>query len=173
MLLLRPQGVIYAEGYFAQNPCWEEPPITLEMLKRIERLAYAPNYNFLQLQDAENWEDVADYAETSLKNLLILSDGRTWYAIIAKHRFPLASEFVDLAKIPGTPELDWQKILAFLRLKKIKKFSADLRTSTSYRKLKWFLSKYGDQINVEVVKDRIYYDSYFGEEMHELVIRLS
>jgi hypothetical protein len=135
-------------------------------LLKIEREAYPSQ--FQMMQDCKSIEDIADYCECSRRKLLVLGDGATWYALIAKHKKGSA-EFVDVAKLPGTRFLPWEEIIESLRTAKITKIYADLRHNTSYKLLKKFAARFG----ITILKEKEYYDSSFGETMHEMVLRVN
>lgn len=143
-----------------------EAPLTVEQLLRIEREAYPEHLQ--EMQYADDWEDVADYCEVPLKRLVILSDGESWYAIIAKHRLRRA-EFVDLAKIPGAPAVDWLFILTTLREMRIKRIFGDMRDSTSYRRFKEQISL-AESLGVCMTTDKVYERD--GELFHDFVIKI-
>jgi hypothetical protein len=146
---------------FAANPF--ESIIELDDIIEIERQAYPKHIQ--QLQDAEDWEDVADYCEVGLEDLIVFSDGQNWYALVAKHNSN--AEFVDLAKIPGSPIIDWSFIVDSLRNIGIKKIIADAR-APSYRKLMRVFKLLG----LKIIKDKKYYDEDFEEWMHEVIVKL-
>lgn len=143
-----------------------ETPIDLEDLLSIERQAYP--VAFREMQHCSSWQDVADYSETALKRLVILSDGETWYAIIAKHRFGRA-EFVDLAKTPGSPTIDWLFIVRSLRTVGVRKLEFDAREGTSYRRFIQQLELLRGA-GVRLIKDKSFEDR--GETMHAMVVKL-
>lgn len=147
---------------FVANPF--EAPIELEDIIEIERQAYPEHIQ--QLQDVEDWEDVADYCEVDLEDLIVLSDGKNWYALVAQQNSHV--EFVDLAKIPGSPIIDWYFIINNLRSIGIKTVVADAR-APSYKKLMRVFKSLG----LKIIKDKEYYDEDFEEWMHELVIRIA
>jgi len=140
--------------------------ISLKRILKIERAAYPPHLR--EMQDAESWEDVADYAEVPIEQLVVLSDGISWYAIIAKHRFGRA-EFVDLAKVPGAPIVDWFFILRTLRDMGIKKIFGDMREDTSYRRFKQQISSF-ERLGVKMTKDSPY--TMYGETFHDFVVKI-
>jgi hypothetical protein len=144
-----------------------ESPIELEDLIRIERLAYPSQ--FREMQGFDSWDDVADYSAVSLKKLVVLSDGRTWYAIIAKHGFGRA-EFVDFAKVPGSPSIDWLFIVKALRSIGVRRLYGDAREGTSYRRFMQQIDALRSA-GVKVVKDKAFEDER-GEVMHEMIIKL-
>ena len=160
----REQDAARSGWMILRNPY--ETPITLEQLLRIEREAYPEHMR--EMQWAEDWEDIADYSEVPLKRLVILSDGATWYAIIAKHRLGRA-EFVDLAKIPGAPMIDWFFILRTLRELGVKRIFGDMRDDTSYRRFKQQLAQF-ESLGVRMTKDEVYERD--GELFHDFVIRI-
>lgn len=139
--------------------------LTIDSIKEIEMAAYPSQ--FLQMQDAESWQDIADYCECKKKKLVILGD-ESWYAIVAKHRNGYA-EFVDIAKKPNSPMVDWGYILKELLRNKIRKVSADMRHDTSYKILKRKAEAFG----VKILKDKQYFDECFEEDMHEVLLKLN
>jgi hypothetical protein len=141
-------------------------PIELDDILRIEREAYPDQMQ--EMQWAESWEDVAEYAEVPLSQLVVLSDGETWYALIAKHRLGLA-EFVDLAKVPGSPMIDWVFLLNKLRELGVKKVFGDMRDDTSFRRFKEQLDLFSS-LRVKMTKDEPYERD--GEVFHDVVIRI-
>jgi hypothetical protein len=141
-------------------------PISLEAILRIEREAYPEEMQ--EMQWAESWEDIADYAEVPLSRLVVLSDGESWYALIAKHRLGRA-EFVDLAKVPGTPMLDWVFLVNKLREMGVKKVFGDMRDDTSFRRFKQQLELFSS-LGVKMTKDEPYERD--GEVFHDVVIRI-
>jgi hypothetical protein len=143
-----------------------EAPIELEDILRIEREAYPDQMQ--EMQWAESWEDVADYADVPLNRLVVLSDGKTWYALIAKHRLGRA-EFVDLAKVPGTPMLDWVFLVTKLREMGVKKVFGDMRDDTSFRRFKDQLELFSS-LGVKMTKDEPYERD--GEVFHDVVVRI-
>lgn len=144
-----------------------DAPIDLEDLKLIERKAYPAE--FRELQDAETWQDVADYSEVPLRRLVVISDGSSWYAIIAKHRLGRA-EFVDMAKIPGSVSVNWLYILKTLKKLGVRKLEFDARESTAYRRFMEQIEEFQAQ-GVQILKDEPFFDSR-GETMHAVTIRL-
>jgi hypothetical protein len=144
-----------------------EAPIALEDLVRIEREAYPRA--FQMMQGFDDWEDVADYSEVPLGRLVVLSDGRTWYAIVAKHRFGRA-EFVDLAKTPGSAPIDWLFIVRALRAVGVRKIEFDAREGTSYRRFLQQLELLRGA-GVRLLKDEPFVDER-GETMHAMVVKL-
>lgn len=145
-----------------------DAPITLEQILRIERLAYPEPLQ--EMQWARDWEDIAIYAEVPISRLVVLSDGETWYAIIAKYRFGRA-EFVDLAKVPGAPMLDWVFLIQELRRLKIRILLANMRDDTSFRRFKQQLAMF-EEHNVRMVRDEPYEDERTGEIFHDVIIKL-
>ena len=131
----------------------------------IEQSAYPEE--FQMMQDCESMKDIADYCECSLSKLIVLGVPGRWYALVARHKKGTA-EFVDIAKIPGEGMIPWPEVLGALRSTGIKRISADLRDKTSYKVLK----RFGTQFGVTVEREREYYDSCFGETMHEVVLSL-
>ena len=146
------------------NP--HDAPISLEAIQRIEAAAYPEEMQ--EMQWAESWEDLADYAEVPLSRLVVLSDGESWYALIAKHRLGRA-EFVDLAKVPGSPMLDWVFLLTKLRELGVKKVFGDMRDDTSFRRFKAQLELFSS-LGVKMTKDEPYERD--GEVFHDVVIRI-
>ena len=144
-----------------------EAPIELDDLIRIEREAYPSA--FQMMQGFDSWEDVATYSEVPLGRLVVLSDGRSWYAIIAKHRFGRA-EFVDLAKTPGSPTIDWLFIVRALRTVGVRRLYFDARESTSYQRFLQQLELLKGA-GVKVAKDKTFIDER-GETMHAMVVKL-
>jgi hypothetical protein len=144
-----------------------EAPIDLEDLLRIERQAYPAA--FREMQHCEDWQDVADYSEVPLSKLVVLSDGHTWYAIIARHLLGRA-EFVDLAKTPGSPTIDWLFIVRALRSVGVRKIEFDAREGTSYRRFVQQLELLRGA-GVRLLKDKTYEDER-GETMHAMVVKL-
>jgi len=140
--------------------------LALDRLLEIEREAYP--WQLQEMQHAEDWQDIADYSEVPLRRLVVLSDGETWYAIIALHRLGSA-EFVDLAKIPGTPMLDWVYLLTALRELGIKKVFGDMREDTSYRRFKQQLEQ-AAFLGVQLVEAEPYERD--GEMFREFVVRI-
>jgi len=143
-----------------------DAPIELDEILRIEREAYPEQMQ--EMQWAESWEDIADYAEVSLSRLIVLSDGKTWYALIAKHRLGRA-EFVDLAKIPGSPMIDWVFLLTKLRQLGIKRIFGDMRDNTSFRRFKQQLKLF-NSLGVKMIKDEPYERD--GEIFHDFVVKI-
>jgi len=143
-----------------------DAPIELEDILRIEREAYPDQMQ--EMQWAKSWEDVADYADVPLNRLVVLSDGESWYALIAKHRLGRA-EFVDLAKVPGSPMLDWVFLLTKLREMGIKKVFGDMRDDTSFRRFKDQLELFSS-LGVKMTKDEPYERD--GEVFHDVVVRI-
>lgn len=143
-----------------------QSPISLDQLLLIERKAYPPQ--MWEMQWAKNWEDIADYAEVSLKRLVILSDSVGWYAIVALHRLHRA-EFVDLAKIPGAPTIDWIYLVTSLRELGVKKIFGDMRNDTSYRRFTSQIDCLG-AFGVRMIKNTPYERS--GEVFHDFVIKI-
>lgn len=143
-----------------------EVPITVEQIRMIEREAYPVHLQ--EMQWAEDWDDIADYAQVPLRRLVILSDGKSWYAIIAKHRVRRA-EFVDLAKKPGAPVVDWVFILRTLRGMGVKTIFGDMRESTSYRRFKQQVAMF-KHLGVRMTKDEVYERD--DELFHDFVIKV-
>jgi len=143
-----------------------DAPITLEKLLSIERRAYPPQ--MWEMQWAEDWEDIADYAQVPLKKLVVLSDGASWYAIIGLRSIRRA-EFVDLAKVPETPMLDWAAFVAKLRALGVKTIFGDMRDNTSYRRFRSQLEDLG-KLGVCMTKDKPYKRD--GEVFHDFVIKI-
>lgn len=139
--------------------------ITLDQLLEIEREAYPPQMR--EMQHAEDWEDIADYSEVPLNRLVVLSDGETWYAIIGLRRG--SAEFVDLAKIPGTPMLDWIQLLGELRALGVKQLFGDMREDTSYRRFRQQLARF-ERRGVKMLKDEPYERG--GEIFRDFVVRI-
>ena len=129
---------------------------------RTERKAYPSQ--FWMMQDCLSKSDIAEYCECQEKDLLILGN-KTWYALLAKERQGKA-EFVDLAKQPSLKFLPWVEILESLKGQGIKEIRADLRTSTSFKILKHFSKRFG----IYFLKEKHYFDDFFGEEMVEVII---
>jgi hypothetical protein len=141
-----------------------EVPIELEDIIKIERQAYPKHIQ--QLQEVEDWEDVANYCDVDLDDLVVFSDGKNWYALIAQHNS--TAEFVDLAKIPGSPIINWSFIIDNLRNIGIKTIEADAR-APSYKKFKRIFKYLG----LKIIKDKKYYDDDFEEWMHELIVKIT
>jgi len=140
--------------------------ISVEEVVRIESLAYPEQ--FQQMDDCEDWEDIADYCDVEEEDLLVLGEEGHWYALIARHEDNMA-EFVDIAKIPNSPKVPKRKILKQLREAGIKYIGAELRECTSYRVLKLmplFL------LGIRIMEDERYYDEDFEEWMHALKIKI-
>lgn len=140
--------------------------MTVQEIVMIEGQAYS--YEFQQMQDCEDWEDIADYCEVNLDKLIVIGEAGHWYGLIALDKWGTA-EFVDIAKIPGSPKIPKLKILKKLRDSGIKQVRSDLRECTSYKVLKLmplFL------LGIKIKKDKRYYDEEFGEWMHEMKLKI-
>lgn len=140
--------------------------MTVEEIVMIESQAYP--YEFQHMQDCEDWEDVADYCEVSEDKLIVIGETGHWYGLIALNNWGTA-EFVDIAKIPGSPKIPRLQILKQLRDAGIKHVKGELRECTSYRILKLmplFL------LGIKIKKDKRYYDEEFGEWMHEIKCKI-
>lgn len=136
----------------------------IQDILNIERQAYPSS--FWQMQDCEDWEDIANYCEVNRKKLVVLGEKSKWYALVAKHK-KSSAEFVDIAKVPGAPRIPWEDVLKELKRRGIKRVSADLRDKTSYK----VISKFHKALGVKILKDKEYYDSCFGETMHEMIFQ--
>lgn len=139
--------------------------MNIQDIVRIEREAYP--YAFRQMQDCESMSDIADYCEVKTKKLIVLGESGKWYALVARHK-KSSAEFVDIAKVPGTARIPWEDIISELRKRGIKRISADLREKTSYK----VILKFHKMLGVSILKDKEYYDSCFGETMHDMVFQL-
>lgn len=140
--------------------------MNVQEIVRIESLAYPEQ--FRQMEDCEDWEDIADYCEVEEEDLIVLGEEGHWYALIAKDKDDTA-EFVDIAKVPNSPKVPKRKILKQLREAGIKYIEGELRECTSYRVLKLmplFL------LGIKIKEDERYYDEEFGEWMHALKVRI-
>ena len=140
--------------------------ISLASVKEIEAAAYPGHMQFLQ--DCEDWEDVADYAECTRKNLLVLGEEGHWYALIARKERCRGrdAEFVDLAKLPGSARVPWHRLLQVLQKMKIRRVTLDAREGTSYEILKVLLPRWG----CKILKDANW--EWDGETMHNMCIVL-
>ena len=137
---------------------------SLESVRWVEQQAYPPHMQ--SLGDASSWQDVAEYCECSLKDLIVLG-GTNWYALIA--RSGRTAEFVDIAKANREVQVPWDDVLDCLRTLRasgVRKVTFDARESTSYK----LLSKLVSLVGGRIVKDTAW--EWDGETMHEVIVRL-
>jgi hypothetical protein len=140
--------------------------MTLQDIITIESAAYPED--FVMMDDYESWEDVADYCEVEVENLIVIGEPGWWYGLIAVHEEKTA-EFVDLVKMPGSNKIPKLYILKKLREFGIKYIYADLRECTSYKVLKrlpLFV------LGIHIRHEKRYFDEGFGEWMYELKVEI-
>lgn len=100
----------------------------------IEAAAYPEDLQ--TLQDCESWEDIADQCDVNYRDLVLVG-GESWYGLICLHRYEgfMAAEFADLAKVPGSPRLDWILIGRAILSLQIDGIGMAMREDTSYQVL--------------------------------------
>lgn len=106
----------------------------LRRIKKIEAAAYPRGLR--EISYCNTWQDVAEYCEVELDDLIVVVEA-TWYCLVAVHPRGLA-EWIDLARIPGSPRLeiqDWRRLLGILDQHEIQILRADCRAKTSLKRI--------------------------------------
>lgn len=130
---------------------------TLLKIKSIERTAYP--FEMQQLQDCESWEEVAEYCEVPLKNLLVYTDN-SMYMLIGEHEHYI--EVVDMASIG---HFNMFKALSFIEESaKGRTIKLDAREGTSYPLILKLHRK------LEIIRDEAW--QWGDDVMHEMEVRI-
>lgn len=136
--------------------------MTPEAIIDLEATVYPAHMQ--QMQDCEDWEDIADYCEVEDESdLLVMGVAGKWYCLVARQDDEV--EFVDIAAHRSIPPL-------FKILRAVKEFAGglpiycDARQSTSWRIIERLSRKGRFSCQVEETYD------WAGETMHRVCITL-
>jgi len=143
-------------------------PIALKKMLEIESRAYPKKWQ--HMQDAKSWNDIAeDYGGVSVDRLVVLSDGETWYFLLARHG-DHGGYVLDRAKAPGSPKMDWIAIYRQLMSMGIYIVSGHMRGTTSYSRFKEQQSVFEKELGLKVLLEEE--EKYNGEDIHFMMIGL-
>lgn len=130
---------------------------TLLKIKSIERNAYP--LEMQQLQDCTSWEDVAEYCEVPLNDLLVYTEANM-YILIGEHR-----SFIEVVDMASVGRFNIFKALNFIASSaKGRTIKLDAREGTSYPLILKLRKK------IEIIRDEAW---QWGEDvMHEMEVRI-